>query len=313
VLISASSADELFLRGVERLLINGDLVAPRGMMTRELMGVQLRMNDSTMNIVTVPERKLNYSFMCAEFLWMITGQNRIDLIEPYNSKIASFAAAAGDYTFQGAYGVKLLDQLPWAIECLREDATARQAVVNIWRERAKKTPDVPCTLSFQFMLRNDALDLIVTMRSNDVWLGTPYDVFNFTMLQQMVATELGVKRGRYIHTAGSFHLYERNQTDAARTLYAAQQREQSNSTPLEHIISGIFNPTHPRTTLPLPMKELSAVQAAFLELTITGTVDRLEYYKELSEGWLTLLRVVARRHERTYPLTNGWEGLCSRV
>jgi hypothetical protein len=52
--------------------------------------------------------------------------------------------------------------------------------------------------------------MIATMRSNDLWLGLPYDVFAFTCIQQMVAAALGVGLGWYQHQAGSLHVYDRN-------------------------------------------------------------------------------------------------------
>ena len=56
--------------------------------------------------------------------------------------------------------------------------------------------------------------MITTMRSNDVYLGLPHDVFFFTMLQELVARRLDVELGLYRHIVGSLHLYEHNVEDA---------------------------------------------------------------------------------------------------
>jgi len=48
------------------------------------------------------------------------------------------------------------------------------------------------------------------MRSNDAWLGLPYDVFCFTTLQKIVAAALGIECDWYQHQVGSMHLYGRN-------------------------------------------------------------------------------------------------------
>ena len=48
------------------------------------------------------------------------------------------------------------------------------------------------------------------MRSNDLWTGFPYDVFQFTAMQILMSMELGLELGSYTHIAGSLHLYERN-------------------------------------------------------------------------------------------------------
>jgi thymidylate synthase len=69
-------------------------------------------------------------------------------------------------------------------------------------------------LTLQFLLRDDRLHLVVTMRSNDAYLGLPHDVFCFTMLQEIVARSLERELGIYRHFVGSMHLYERNRSQA---------------------------------------------------------------------------------------------------
>jgi hypothetical protein len=70
--------------------------------------------------------------------------------------------------------------------------------------------DLPCTLSMQFIRRGEHLHCSVCMRSNDVWLGLPYDVFCFSTIQRLVAHRLGLKAGKYIHNVGSLHVYTRD-------------------------------------------------------------------------------------------------------
>ena len=48
------------------------------------------------------------------------------------------------------------------------------------------------------------------MRSNDLWMGFPNDVFQFTCMQIYLAMRLGLDLGTYTHIAGSLHLYERD-------------------------------------------------------------------------------------------------------
>jgi thymidylate synthase len=67
-------------------------------------------------------------------------------------------------------------------------------------------------------LRERKLDAILSIRSNDAILGLPYDVFFFSMLQEVMAVELGVELGTYFHSAGSLHLYERHLRLAERTI-----------------------------------------------------------------------------------------------
>lgn len=73
------------------------------------------------------------------------------------------------------------------------------------------------------MLRDGRLDAICTMRSNDAMLGMPYDVFLFTMIQEMAATTLGCKLGRYYHQVASLHLYESQVALAERIVSSRPQ------------------------------------------------------------------------------------------
>jgi thymidylate synthase len=68
--------------------------------------------------------------------------------------------------------------------------------------------DVSCACTLQFLVREGRLHAIAYMRSNDAIWGLPYDVFLFSMLQELLATELGLPLGSYYHFAGSLHLYE---------------------------------------------------------------------------------------------------------
>jgi len=68
--------------------------------------------------------------------------------------------------------------------------------------------DSPCACTLQFLIREEQLHLIVHMRSNDAIWGLPYDMFLFTMLQELLANELGTPLGTYTHIVGSLHLYE---------------------------------------------------------------------------------------------------------
>ena len=74
----------------------------------------------------------------------------------------------------------------------------------------KESKDINCTVCLQFFIRNNKLHMTTYMRSNDLWMGFPYDVFQFTNMQVLMSMELGVELGTYTHISGSLHLYKRN-------------------------------------------------------------------------------------------------------
>jgi thymidylate synthase len=113
------------------------------------------------------------------------------------------------------------NQFLGVVETLKKDKDSRQAICHINLPSDVKnlldqgTKDFPCTLNLAFFIREDKLHLIVTMRSNDAVTGFTVDLFQFTMMQEMMlcllkSTYPDLELGYYYHTAYSMHLYERN-------------------------------------------------------------------------------------------------------
>ena len=196
------------------VLESGNDVAPRGQLTKELLQ-QTSVIDMRRPVVTLPERHLSTKFLGGEAYWILSGDNRVETIEPYNKHIVNYSDDGK--TFFGAYGPRILSQLDYVIDKLKSDADTRQAVLTIWRENPPETKDVPCTVAVHFMIRDHKLNCHVYMRSNDLWLGFPYDVFNFSMLSHLVCCRLNafvvenggviIEPGTLYHTASSRHIY----------------------------------------------------------------------------------------------------------
>ena len=220
---------------IRDILTNGSLVSPRGQTTFEILQRTMVVN-MRKPVLMVPERKLSYQFMAAEALWILSGDDRVSTIAPWNKHIAEFSDDGE--TFFGAYGPKILHQLDYVINKLEKDHDTRQAGLTIWRENPPETKDVPCTIAVFFNIRGGKLNCQVFMRSSDIWLGIPYDVFNFSMLSHLVCARLNngnkeniyVKPGNLYLTAASSHLYSRNFKSATKCL-AADIHEQ-NETPI---------------------------------------------------------------------------------
>jgi len=195
-------------------------VAPRGMGTRETLGMRLEVRNMTRNIIDHPVRNLNYKFMVAEALWILFGLDSTPIIAQYNSRIKQFSDDG--LVMTGAYGPRLKEQWDYVVKCL-SDRDTRQAVATTWRPNPPRSKDIPCTLTFQFLIREDSkgyplLHLIVNMRSSDAWLGIPYDVYSFTFLANCLAWDLGVRPGRFIMNLGSSHLYDKDYEAALEVL-----------------------------------------------------------------------------------------------
>lgn len=201
-----SNIAELYKEALITTMVKGYKTKPRGFDCHEISPCTLILTDPTKNILNDKVRKINKAFAAAEFMHIWTGRSDVEFIAQFNSQIRKFSDDG--LNFFGAYGPKWVNQSLYIFKILKEDPWTRQAVMTIWRENPPQTKDVPCTIALHFIRRPiDTLNLIVYMRSNDIWLGLPYDIHNFTCLQIAVTDKLGLKLGTYTQVDGSLHAY----------------------------------------------------------------------------------------------------------
>lgn len=191
------------------VLKRGKHVAPRGMNTRELEDFTFTLENPLDALPLGVGRKPKLAIGAGEALLLVGGLSDPTLMVNITPTMARFLDGG---VLHGAYGPRIRAQLPRTVERLKNDRDTRQAVMTIWDPAwdTLDTRDVPCTIAFNFRIRNDRLNMGTVMRSNDVFLGTAYDVFMFTQLQATIAGALGVGLGTYTHHAWSLHAYERN-------------------------------------------------------------------------------------------------------
>jgi len=207
-----NSVDQAWMQLAQDVLTNGETVNPRGEATKEILGAKATFW-MDFPILSMPDRRLGYRFMAREAWWILSGRNDVKSIKDYAS-ISRFSDD-GIYFF-GAYGPRIIDQMPYVLRTLRNDRYSRQAVMTIWRESPMASKDIPCSITCQFMIRKNLLHVFLNMRSSDIWLGVPYDWFNFSMLGAYVALALkdkyiDLKLGQLHYYAASSHLYAWNE------------------------------------------------------------------------------------------------------
>lgn len=211
------SANKVWLENLHRIDQDGVNVSPRQLASKEIISYSSTVCMSK-PVVSIFNRKVSFQFMAAEALWILEYDNRVAPLAKYAPRIRDFSDDGK--VFYGAYGPQLEPQLNYVVDKLLEDIDTRQAVVSIWIRNPNKSKDIPCTVSAQWVIRGGKIHCIDTMRSSDLWLGWPYDIFNFTLLTVWVGLQLKqrglvVELGDITLQAGSQHLYSKN-IDGAR-------------------------------------------------------------------------------------------------
>lgn len=117
----------------------------------------------------------------------------------------------------------VVDQFKYVVETLQRDPNSRQAVISITDPAndqfdfdtseynvigLKTTKDIPCCRLLQFMIVDGSLNCTSYFRSNDLLFGLQQvNVFNNTLIQEVLACILGVPVGKYYHVANNLHYY----------------------------------------------------------------------------------------------------------
>lgn len=211
--------DELYKNLIGVILREGKDVTARGMGTLEIYPTGFVLNNPRARCITNISRKWSFPLALGEFAWHMSGSNDVNFISHYAKLWGSFSED-GMTIQESCYGHKIftakakgLTQWDQVIKILIEDPSSRRAVLSFVCESDEKlahSKDVSCISTVQFVIRNGALDAITNMRSNDVILGLPYDVFFVTMLQEILSEILFVNLGKYYHFSNSMHLYSRH-------------------------------------------------------------------------------------------------------
>jgi thymidylate synthase len=218
-----SNGNEAYL-GIAKVLINEPQYksSPRGYETSELINTTIVITNPYDRLVHNKYRKFSFKYFVGEFLWYERGSNLLHEIAHYSS----FWSKISDdgVTCNSSYGKRIYssekegnNQWEYVKSILQEDKSTRRAVMFISDKNDSiiNTKDLPCTLSLQFLIRDNQLHLIVNMRSNDLFLGFCYDVAIFTLWQEKMLNELKgvypyIRMGYYYHNVGSLHIYEQN-------------------------------------------------------------------------------------------------------
>ena len=238
---------------MERVLREGSDKSDRtGTGTRSVFGHQMRF-DLAEGFPMITTKKLHLKSILHELIWFISGdtnirylcQNGVRIwddwpfatysksadydgidIKEFAARIASdadFAAKWGDlgpvYGYQwrfwpGPNGP--VDQLRDVLEGIRRNPDGRRHIVSAWNPGyIDQMALPPCHAFFQFYVADGKLSCQLYQRSADIFLGVPFNIASYALLLHMMAQDLGLQVGDFVHSLGDAHIYS-NHTDQVR-------------------------------------------------------------------------------------------------
>lgn len=215
------SGEDGYLTLAREILEIGQLTEDRtGVGTLSLFGRQIRY-DLTKAFPLFTTKKLFRKAIIIELLWFLRGDTNVkflhdhgvtiwdewmdengDLGPVYGKQWRSWAAPDG----------RVIDQIEKLLTGLRNSPHGRRHIVSAWNPADVDDMALPpCHCLFQFYVRKEDdityLDCQLYQRSADLFLGVPFNVASYALLTHMIAQQLDMVAGEFVHTFGDVHIY----------------------------------------------------------------------------------------------------------
>lgn len=173
----------------------------------------------------VTTKKLHLRSIIHELLWFLSGDTNIGYLKENGVSIwDEWADENGDlgpvYGHQWRHFPTIqrvqdesphigeIDQIEALVQAIRKTADSRRLIVTAWNPGdIDRMALPPCHTLWQVRIAGRKLHLQLYQRSADMFLGVPFNIASYALLQVMLAHVTGYEPGDFIHTMGDAHIY----------------------------------------------------------------------------------------------------------
>lgn len=228
-----------------------------GVGTRSVTGLQMRFNCSPAAFPILTAKKVNFKALWAELLWIMRGNTHAQALRNLGTKIWDEWADAEHTSKWGrciddlgpTYGwqwrrfgqhydeimednnqyyvsFRGIDQLTQLINQLRKNPFSRRLILSAWHPWQSTRVDLPpCLTQIQLVAQGkkqdgqELIDLVLTQRSGDMFLGVPFDLSAHAVLLNILCELTGHKAGTLIHNIADAHIYNNHMDQIEKYLH----------------------------------------------------------------------------------------------
>ena len=103
-----------------------------------------------------------------------------------------------------------VDQIKKLIDDLSSNPNGRRHILSAWNvEKIDSMALPPCHVMSQFYVsESNRLSCQMYQRSADMFLGVPFNIASYALLQSIIANILNLRLGEFVHTFGDAHIYK---------------------------------------------------------------------------------------------------------
>jgi thymidylate synthase len=198
--------------------------------TKSVFGYQMRF-DLAEGFPLVTTKKIHVKSVIHELLWFLKGDTNINYLKENGVRIWNeWADENGNlgpiYGHQWRnWNDEGIDQIKNTIDTLKNNPDSRRMLVSAWNPTVMPDTSVsfsdnvannkaalpPCHAFFQFYVADKKLSCQLYQRSADLFLGVPFNIASYALLNLMVAQVCDLEPGTFVHTFGDVHIYTNHQ------------------------------------------------------------------------------------------------------
>ncbi|PWU15949.1 MAG: hypothetical protein C5B45_01585 [Chlamydiae bacterium] len=289
--ISCESAHELYTK-VLQSVTNGESTpsvkdpksigsgwGTRERLTRELRYITLILKNPQNRLINSPFFLLE-DVISRTVLATLSDVSDVQTMTFYNPRAPEFSDDGKTIPSNYGYRIRHLNyrnQIDDIIDLLQQDPYSRRAVIHVHAPGDSEKRYTPCIDSLHFLIRNGSLECHSLWRSGNALMLLPINIFEFTMLQELIASELKIPMGQYVHTVTSLHYYLEDQSRFDLALHTTLSQEA------------------PEAMRSMPFHSLKQIELLrkFEKALRLNLSDGIDEFAKLSDYWQNLAAVIA--------------------
>lgn len=231
-----------YLEVLEKLLKANPKKDRTGVGTTSIFGTSLRFSLLDGKLPLLTTKKVFYRGAIEETLFFIRGERDTKKLEEKGINIwkgntsREFLDKRGLSNYEegdmglmygvqwrdfGSNGIKGsgVDQLKEALRLLKDEPESRRIVVTAHNPKEAHLGVLfACHTFFQFNVDGEYLDCMIYLRSNDWFLGAPFNICGYAVLTHIFAKAAGLKARDLVYNVGDTHLYTNHKQAAEEQL-----------------------------------------------------------------------------------------------
>lgn len=186
---------------------------------KAVAGIFFKLDNSKDDAFLLTTKHVAWKAAVKEMYWIYIMQSnkvkdlqdmKVAIWNEWMKEDGTIGPAYGAIIAKPTFGYK--NQLEYIVETLKKDPNSRRVMINLWDiDNLPEMALTPCCYNLLFNILDGKLYMQLNIRSSDVALGLPFNIFQFQVLHKLIAHECKVEPADMIVMISNLHYYDRHE------------------------------------------------------------------------------------------------------